>query len=527
MNNYYIDPSAKYNGDGSIDSPYNSWAALSYITPNFPFTINIKRGTSERGNFSYGSLRNLVSNSSEQSFIKPYGLGANPVIIQDSPNIEALFLVLRKTTMMFIDGMPNDISQNADILALSALASAGDISTDVIMYRCNVSSNPYCMQAQYVKAFALVANRDVKFPANGLCILECNADYMARGAMIVGNYNIPTDIDTTTNVGDRYRTQGAIIDGCSFTNMRDDGAILNRCTSPEGANNDTTNPLVSKISNCYYSSWRSNTANTDNYSQAPAVSFWSVYSNRTVIEYCISAGSYASKADRMAFDFDIMTWDCVIRYCYSCNNAGGLLLFISNADGDGSQTKPSAMSDTEWYITRRWGQGNNVMHNCISYNDGTTRAGSASGLWMSKFRLFGYASNCVVKNCTIIDVLSSSRHCFFHQYAKFKATDGITSVTLDSNIFHFRNLTNTDVIRGDTTTDTQGLIKLKNNNIYSEVLGDNAITIPSYANSGGNTQTDPKFEYLPKSSPSTFDSARLIKMMKTSAYYGVKGFIDN
>jgi len=527
MNNYYIDPSAKSNGNGSIDNPYNSWAALSSIVPLFPFTINIKRGTSERGNFSYGNLRNLVSTSNEQSYIKPYGVGANPVIIQDNPNIEALSLVLRKTTVMLTDGSPNEVSQNADLFVLSALVASGDSSVDVFFYGCNASSNPYCMQSQYVKAFGVVANRDANQAANKLGVIDCTADYMSRGAMVLGNYNVPSYQDPTTNVGDRYRSNGAIIDGCSFTNMRDDGAVLNRVTSPVEANYDTTNPLVSKFSNCYYSSYRSNTANTDNYSQAPSVAFWPVYSHRVVTEYCVVAGSYASRADRMAFDFDIMTWDCVTRYCYSCNNAGGLLLFISNADGDGSQTKPSGMSDTEWFITRRWGQGNNVMHDCISYNDGTTRSGAASGLWMSKLRLFGYASNCTVKNCTIIDTLSSSRHCFVHQYAKFKASDGITSVTLDSNIFHFRNLTNTDVIRGDTTTDTQGLIKLKNNNIFSEALGANALAIPAYANGGGNTQTDPKFEYLPKSAPSTYDSAKLIRMMKTSAYYGLIGNLVN
>ncbi len=523
MNNYYIDPSAAENGTGTIDSPYNSWAILETLQPSFPFTINVKRGTSERGNFSYSSLRNLVSTSDDQSFIQPYGTGANPLIIQDDPTVEAFLPVLRKTSVLMIDGVTNPASQSADMFVISALTTTADTSVDCYFWGCNVKSNPYCMQSQYTKAFAVVANRDVNTAANKMGIINCTADFMSRGVQVLGNYNVPSDQDATTNVGDRYRTNGAIVDGCSFTNMRDDGAILNRCTSPESANYDTTNPLVSKISNCYYSSYRSNTAATDNYTQAPAVAFWTVYSNRTVIEYCSAIGSYASRADRMAFDFDIMTWDCVIRYCYSANNAGGILLFISNADGDGSQAQPSGTSNTEWFINRRWGQGNNVMHDCISFNDGISRAASASGLWMSKFRYFGYASNCSVKNLTIIDTLSASRATIMHQYGKFVAADAVTSVTIDSCLFQYRRLAVAPaIIRGDTTTDTQGLVKFKSNNMYSEAAT-GLFSIPTYADAGGNTSTDPEFEYIPQDAPSTFDSAKLIRMMKTSAYYGTLG----
>ena len=525
MNNYYIDPSLSSNGTGTIDSPYNTWASLATIAPSFPFTIYIKRGTSERGNFNYSTLRNLVSTSDEQSFIMPYGTGADPVLIQDSGTDQVLHLVLRKTSVVMIDFITNDVSQSADLVGLSALTTTSDTSVDVWASLCNFRSFPYCMQSQYVKGLSVYANRDVNAPANKLGAKDCVFDFLSRGVQVLGNYNVPSTQDATTNVGDRYRSNGAVVDGCSFTNMRDDGAILNRVTSPSSAANDTSNDLVSKISNCFYSSYRWNADNSNFYTQSASVAFWTVYSNRTVIEYCEVQGSYATHADRMAFDFDIMTWDCVIRYCYSHNNAGGILLFISNAEGDGSQSQPSGTSNTEWFINRRWGQGNNVMHDCISYNDGTTRASSASGLWMSKFRLFGYSSNCSVKNLTIIDNLSSSRHCFIQQYSKFLASDSVTSVTFSKNIFQFRNLTNTDMIRGDTTTDTQGAIKYATNNIYSDALGENAFTIASYADGGGNTQTNPKFEFLPKGAPSSFDSAKLIRMMKKSSYYGNLGYL--
>lgn len=527
MNNYYIDPSQSENGNGTIDSPYNSWSILSSLTPVSPFTIFVKRGTSERGNFNYSTHRNLVSTSDEQSFIMPYGTGANPILIQDSGSDQALHLVVRKTSMVMIDGITNEVSQSADLIALSALAKDGDSSVDVWAYQCNLRSFPYTMQSQYVKGLSIYANRDVNLAANKLGAKDCTFDFLSRGVQVLGNYNTPSSQDATTNVGDRYRSQGAVVDGCSFTNMRDDGAILNRCTSPDDANYDTSNELVSKISNCFYSSYRWNTENSNFYAQSAAVAFWMVYSNKVVIEYCEVAGSYASRADRMAYDFDIMTWDCRIRYCYSHNNAGGLLLFISNADGDGSQSQPSGTSNTEWFVNRRWGQGNNIMHDCISFNDGTTRAGSASGLWMSKFRYFGYASNCQVNNVTIIDTLSSSRHCFIHQYPKFLTSDNITNITFGHCMFYFRNLTNTDMLRGETATTASGLIKFSNNNIYSKALGANGFSIPTASDGGGNTQTDPLYEFIPRSAPATFDSAKLIRMLKTSAYYGTVGFISS
>lgn len=527
MNNYYIDPSATDNGTGTIDSPFNSWAVLGTLQPSFPFTINVKRGTSERGNFSYPLLNNLVSTSDEQSFIQPYGTGSNPVIIQGDGTVSALQLVLRKTTVLMIDVITNEVSQSADLVALSALTTLTDPSVNVYASYCNFKSFPYTMISQYCKGLAVVANRGVNAAANEMGCLNCTFDYLSRGVQVLGNYNVPSDQDPTTNVGDRYRSNGGVVDQCSFTNMRDDGAILNRCTSPDSANYDTSNSLVSKISNCYYSSYRANTAAADNFTQAPSVAFWTVYSNRTVIEYCTAIGSYASRADRMAFDFDIMTWDCVVRYCYSANNAGGILLFISNADGDGSQAQPSGTSNTEWFINRRWGQGNNVMHDCVSFNDGISRAASASGLWMSKFRYFGYASNCSVKNLTIIDTLSANRATIMHQYGKFTASDNVTSINIQDTIFHYRRLAVAPaIIRGDTTTDTQGLVKFKSNNMYSEAAT-GLFSIPTYADAGGNTSTNPQFEFIPQNAPSTFDSAKLIKMMKTSAYYGILGNLVN
>lgn len=524
MNNYYIDPSASENGTGTQESPYNSWAALKTLTPVSPFTIYVKRGTSERGNFNYSTLRNLVSTSDEQSFIMPYGTGANPVLIQADGSDQALHLVLRKTSVVMIDFFTNEVSQSADIVALSTMATTDEGDTvNVWASFCNFKSFPETMISQYIKGISINANRDVNAASNMLGVKDCTFDYLSRGVQVLGNYNVPSDQDTTTNVGDRYRSNGAVVERCSFTNMRDDGAILNRCASPESANFDTTNDLQSRISVVSFTSYRANTAASDNYTQAPSVPFWMVYSNRIVIEYAYVSGSYAARGDRMAFDFDIMTWDCVIRYCYSHNNAGGILLFISNADGDGSQSQPSGVSNEEWFVNKRWGQGNNVMHDCVSFNDGTTRAGSASGLWMSKFRYFGYASNCVVRNLTIIDTISSSRHCFIHQYAKFKASDNVTPVTFDSNLFYFRKLTNTAIIRGDTTTDTQGLVKYKNNNIYSEALGASGLSVPTYADGGGNTYDNPGFEFIPKMAPSTPDAAKLISLLKTSSYFGTIG----
>ena len=516
MNYYYIDPSASTNGTGTQDSPYNTWGVLGTLNPSFPFSILVKRGTVERGNFNYSTLRNLVSSSSESSVISSYGTGAWPTLIQDSGSDQVLHLALRNTVIAGINFCTNEVSQSSDLVGISAYPNTDGSDTNVFLTKCQFTSFPYTMISQYCKGLSLYANRDVNQPANKIGVTDSLFNYLSRGVQILGNYNVPSTQDPTTNVGDRYRSNGAVIDSCSFTNMRDDGAILNRCTSPDSAGTDTTNAMVSKISNCTYSSFRTNTAASDNYTQAASVAFWMVYSNKCIIEYCTVSGSYAARMDRMAFDFDIMTWDCVIRYCYSHNNAGGIVLFISNADGDGSESQPSGTSNTEWFVNRRWGQGNNVIHDCISFNDGVTRSAAASGLWMSKVRLFGYASNCEMRNVTVIDTLSSSRHCYIQQYPKFTSSDNVTSLEFNAVNFKFRYLTNTDIIRGDTDTSVQGLIKFTGCNLFSDALGENGFSIPSYADGGSNTQVDPKFEFIPKSSPSSFDSAKLIKMMASS-----------
>lgn len=527
MDNYYIDPSAASNGTGTQESPYNSWAALGVITPSFPFTVFVKRGTVEVCNYDFSALRNLVSTSSEQSYIKPYGTGANPVVMQADGSKPALSLVLRKTSILMIDGRTNPVSQSADIITLSAMATtAANDTVNVWASFCDFSAHPSTMIGQYMKGIAVVANRDVNAAANCMGVTDCTFDYLSRGTQVLGNYNVPSDQDPTTNVGDRYRSNGAVVENCSFTNMRDDGAILNRCTSPASAGYDTTNPLQSRISRVSYTSYRANTATSDGFTQAPAVAFWMVYSNRVVIEYAYVSGSYAARADRMAFDFDIMTWDCVIRYCYSHNNAGGLLLFISNIDGDGSQSQPSGTSNTEWFVNRRWGSGNNVMHNCISYNDGTTRAGTASGIWMSKVRAFGYISNCQVRNITMIDTLSSTRGCFIQQYLKFTPSDNVTSITFEDTLLHYRRASDIGLIRTDTSVNTAGLVKFSGCNLYSEAKA-NILPIPTTADSGGNTAVDTGFVYLSDDAPDSYDAAKLLQLLRTAAAYGKAGFLGD
>src|SRR5271166_7114150 len=72
-NTYYINPSASYNGDGSLAHPFNSWADFTIQAGD---TYLQEAGTVYRGTID---INNLGANPAD-TVIGSYGMGAAPQI---------------------------------------------------------------------------------------------------------------------------------------------------------------------------------------------------------------------------------------------------------------------------------------------------------------------------------------------------------------------------------------------------------------------------------------------------------------
>lgn len=74
MTTFYIDPSANVNGDGSIESPFNSWDNVTWTAGN---SYLQKAGTTFNGQISIGASGNSLQS---RIYLGKYGTGALPKI---------------------------------------------------------------------------------------------------------------------------------------------------------------------------------------------------------------------------------------------------------------------------------------------------------------------------------------------------------------------------------------------------------------------------------------------------------------
>ena len=85
MKTIYIDHDEKYNGNGSLNRPFNTIEELYGLQIEHPVTILIKKGNVFH--FSLTDLNGIFyNNTSEKSFLSSYGEGSNPVWITKSKN---------------------------------------------------------------------------------------------------------------------------------------------------------------------------------------------------------------------------------------------------------------------------------------------------------------------------------------------------------------------------------------------------------------------------------------------------------
>lgn len=524
LNEYYIDPSARINGIGSKSSPFNTVSMIESTQLVAPMAVYIRRGTRERGNWKINHAGFL--NQAQQSYITAYGDGPAPVLLPADPS-KAILEILAGQNLIVggFDVIVDTNSCTAD--PLIHIYAVGNDQGNANVYLNNVvfKYSAHCIVGPSCKAFQIngVANTPVGTPypydrrPNNIGIENVTVYNGAVGGAIKGHASrqIAPSVDNSTAA--TYRAYNATARNCSFVNMKGDGIILHSAEGPD-----------SGMHNCNLSAYRYDSESKDGAIKPYQAGFWYYNCNGCVSENLVVDGMSPVATDRMAFDFDNQTSNCVFRYCVSRNNGGGLVLCVQNID------MPSGVTNEyDWFVTKGWGNNNNVIEYCISYNDGIATDPDPKNWWgrYHKVMAFNSVNNFTVRNCLFIDTVTGGdgtrvaansnapyNGCLLHVYIK----GGFAKqVTLDSNIFYFANGSSMKMA-ADISTVKQS-ISATNNVIFSAGLGEDgsraAFTL-SNINMQGNIFQDPRLVNTTKNGPSGPLAAKLVTIMRDSPAIG-------
>jgi hypothetical protein len=169
MNIYYIDPSQTENGNGSMQSPFNSVNAAFNSGLSFPWTVLIRRGTTTRERLNDTNL-GFFNNAGRivPCYIGSYGEGPKPKWIQDTPATQCIYS--NKATnvqIRDIDFIDCDIVPTWDTGALINLIAYGDkernYDANLHVEYCGFYGNEKSITAQWggnqrIKIFAAETN---------------------------------------------------------------------------------------------------------------------------------------------------------------------------------------------------------------------------------------------------------------------------------------------------------------------------------------------------------------------------------
>jgi hypothetical protein len=533
----YVDPSADANGVGTIASPFNRVNSAFSIAVH-PFTILVKRGTYIRNDDYINDTTSKLKNfTGTMSFFGAYG---DPVIsgLNKSSNRprwpmngiwnpqiqsnECCWLVIQNFNMDNQTRVLNTGLGTSNIM-LNITSDANDIA-NVHVLDCGFFGDPRSntMQAGGNQRIRLFVNSTEKKAAHKITIQRNLFDHVGSGGYIRGN--TLTD-DPLTNVGDAYRSYGAVMRGNEYVGVVNCGGLLHTCASKTSWT-DTTDEFWSGFDDNYYSSNRWDKNGSD-------AAFWMWHCNKVGGQGLYVDGMQAMKRDGMAFDIDGMCWDCGFRYCYTQNNVSTMMLVSGGAAGP-TAWDPATYSYKEWYYNRRMGSGNNVFEYIFSFNDAIQRlknvpAGtdSSSEIHASHLRNAKCQFNNVVRYCTFIDTVSVKRKLLINSNVYNTGDDTIPALIMHSNLLYCRNLTDTNIMNhvkytNDTVSNYQDIappvqMPVKNSLLFS--LGWAAGATPDLSKfaSTANKFVDPMFVNLGNSAPSGFDAAKMVAFIKGSS----------
>lgn len=509
MNYIYVDSSASSGGDGSQLKPYQQLTdVLSLTSLTHPVSILLKRGlVYNGGNIDSNYL--LYNLTSEMSYIDAYGDGENPVISQRDTLDSAVFVFgrARNLTISNLDFI-GTMSTNA-MASISPTMVSGDVKSNVWITDCNFLTYSGKQQA-WKPALWFTASSYVNGSVGYFGLKRCSFNGTARGVWIMGNANIPSD--ATDNNGDRYYGNGIRVEDCSFCNIGGDGVILSNATS-------LTNPLASisdtdtsGIFRCTYSSRRN-----DFPSQA-SIAFWLSNCNKVVMDSLHTDGCVGAKNgyDKQAYDFDILCHDCLLQYSYSKNTSGFL---ITSNYASQVTTIPSGETAYSWYYTKGYGNKNNTVRYCTSFNDGCY-VGRPKIIWQ------GYTFNLNFQNVTFIDTVNVSGvlcSMFRDSTNLYTVTDSVYGISFENVIFYTPNATSSRMISSDSHSGTTALVKSTNSLVYSS----SSVTsvFPTDGSMTGNISSDPMYLNIGFSSPG--DNVLANKLSVYSSSPIVNGGTDN
>lgn len=503
MNNYYIDPTYKGVSTGTIGQPFKKMSELISSGITHPCNIMLRRGTTLIENADFEELLQNVTGT--QSYITDYGSKKNAApkwlnkemipsvqgvikgqhitsIATRNLTIENIeFFLVSKQGYQRIEGqLPNDIACLS--LRMKPLAAEVEFDANVWIQNCKITADNIAGSARrryHHGAIRLISRESTRHKAHKFGVRDCTFFGLSRSIVLQGNYDHADD--PTRNDQGTYYSQGVKVERCSFVRNGRGAVLFQGCESRDSAYID--NEWQSVCRDCNYSNYRwdiINDIDSLDATQNADAGFWTWRSNRVMIERVYGGGFYNLNLDCELFDFDYLSWDCVVRDSVSFNNAA--LILIMGASASGSQGAARTAYDSsytidEWFNDRRNGTGNNTIENCISFNDGinvNNYKETPPYVGCIKAGSFG-TYNSTVKNCVFIDTVTQEAKGITNVLAGKEGAE-LPKFIFDNNKFLFKNVKLPIVFPAITANHSKNALIFRNNTVVSAAFDSSAIT---------------------------------------------------
>jgi len=507
-NNYYFDSNNSSVGDGTINNPWRQLDKLLALVP--PYSAQLKKGSVFVGNWKIAHA--LFLNQAEVSYITAYGdSGPRPILKMLDASEPVIEIVNAQNIYITdIDIIIDNPFCDADPVLLLHPIGNNEHVANVYVKHMTFTYSPVCKIKSRTRAIQLNSNSGTEVyptPRRASFIgiekvtvyngdVGANVKGVAPPEMIAGNSNAS---DAT------FRPYNATATDCAFINMRGDGCIM---FGVEGES--------SGMHRCIYTGYRYDSEYIDASGDAVTpyqAAFWYYNCYGCVSTYLEAYGCQPIRSDRMAFDFDQLTSNCVFRYCISKDNGGGALLAIMLDKPEG------VMAGEDWFVNKNWGNNNNLMEYCVSYNDGWSTVKNGWNGWYHKTMFFAYVNRLTVRNCLFIDTMTRGKDyqaSLMHGYFEKDVFDN--QVTFENNIFYLKNGASFQT-SADETTPLPGVVFNKNI-MYSGDLGETGsqlqFTGKHKATMIGNIFKDPKLLNVCTNGPHGVLASLLVKLANDS-----------
>lgn len=493
MNNYYIDPSFTGASDGTINAPFKSFGAMFAAGITHPCTIGLKRGTVLVENVLAGSA--LKNTTNQYSYITDYGDKKLPKPVWINSTVwgsqesgytyTGQHLTSRNTRNLIISNI-NFSMRSYDIykpitgalpietiwLRLEILNGSGEptIDANVWVQNCKFSAaviEGTARRSNYEAVIHIIVTSSGAYRADKFGVKGCDFVGVSRAITCTGNHSYAAD--TTDNSQGTLYSRGVQVENCSFVRNGRGAVLFQGVESALSA--ETPDVLQSYMANCNYSRYRWDSMNDNDTAQSADAAFWTWRCNRILIERIYGGGSYSLNLDCELLDFDYMTWDSVARHCVSFHNSAILLsMGASSLTSQGAARAPynsGLYTVDQYFYARRNGQGNNVIKECVSYNDGVDLGNAAFVPYAGFIKTGGGAGtyNLTVQNCLCIDTVSRFSKPLITTLPLMSAP-GLEKVKLINNVFIFPYLAKASLLPTISASQEVAGTRIESNRFY-------------------------------------------------------------